>query len=584
MTILIILSISTVSLLSYHQYTLDLRSQFSKKNAQIIGLVSMNVNTYLDDLFRLSLSPYYNDAVMDALDKKVYGDEMKYLERLRIVEGFLDEMMIIPRSDILRVMIFTDEIYSSERIPMALATDVNYKSYSWYKNVMKAKAPIFLPAQLDQMVKHPKNKVFSVVNILRSTRNTDRILGVIKVDATYSGIESICSRINMGTGGGIYIIDENNQVLYSNMKNIPYDIFRKKLVPDSGYVIQKYGNESYLTNSTSIPRANWTIVSVSSLGEIYKTAAQTRRNSLLLAVLSTLLAVIIIAILARLLLKSFLSTVSLIRKVEKGDFSIRFPEEQKDEVGYLDSALNRMLTRINEMMDKNTLLAREVYEANYLQKEAQLKSLYNQIRPHFIYNTLNMISLLIQTGKSDKAVDNTNRLSSLLRGMTNWDKDIPLENELKLLDAYLGIQANRYEGRLTYAVDVDEAYYSCRIPALILQPIVENSVIHGCEHRREETVIRIWCEEQDNRIILGVEDNGGGIEPEALKKLTNKLETFASSEDNVNFSAKTGIGLCNVNRRIKIKYGSEFGLSIDSSFHQSTTVRIQLPATIKEAT
>lgn len=587
MTVLIILSVAFISFLSYLQYTSDLKEQFSNKNSQITGLVSLNVDTYLDDLFRLSLSPYYNDAVMDALDKRIYGDDIKYLERLRIVENFLDEMMIIPRNDILRVMIFTDEIYSSERIPMALNSKVNYKSFDWYKKVMQLQKPIFIPAQLDQMVKHPKNKVFSVVNILRSTRNTDRIIGVIKVDATYSGIESICSKINMGKDGGIYIIDGNNQIIYSNVKNLPFVAFYNNVKSSKKYVIQKYKNKSYLTNYTKIPRANWTIVSVSSLDEIYSAAAQTRNNAFVLAIICSVLALIILVILAKWLLEPFLYTIGLMKEVEKGDFKVSFPEIQDDEVGYLDASLNRMLSTINEMMDKNTELVKEVYESKYLQKEAHLKTLYNQIRPHFIYNSLNMISILIQSGRHDKAVDNINKLSSILRCMANCDKNVTLEYELNILEAYLGIQVSRYEGRLEYNIDVNKDLYSSLIPALILQPIVENSVIHGCENRREKTIIKIWSDENSSRIIINIEDNCQGMDEAELEKLKCKLDPNSTLNEEISSqtngtSTSTGIGLYNVNRRIKIKYGNEYGLTIESIKNKGTIVRITIPKDFKE--
>lgn len=578
--LLIMCSVSLVSFLSYRQYTRDLEEQSANKVQQIINLVSLNIDTYLDDLFRLSQSPYYNSNVIDALDRKIDDSDLKTLDRTRTVEGFLDEMMIIPRNDILRVFLLTDTIYKSERMNTALDTSIDYSSFQWYKEAMKTQKPIFVPAHLEQMVSHPKNIVFSVVNVVRSTRNTDRILGVIKVDANYSGIESICNKVDMGRKGGLFIIDENKNVIFSNIKNIPYDEFYDKLSKSNkSYITTKYDKDSLLLNSTKIARSNWTIIAVNSIDEININATRTRNIAFFMALICSTLAIVILVLFVKWFLRPLLSIVKQIREIQKGDLSVKFPQNQNDEIGYLGSSLNKMVSEINRMMDENTSLTKEIYEAKYLQKEAQINTLFNQIRPHFIYNTLNMISLLIQCGREENAIDNINKLSSILRGIANVDKDISVEQEINLLDAYLGIQNSRYEGRLKYSIDIDKTLYPYVIPALILQPVVENAVIHGCEARREETLIKVWSTEENGNIIFNIEDNGEGMSSENLQALRDKIDNYMAHEVELldTKNKGSGIGLVNVNRRIQIKYGREYGLFIESEIGKGTYVKIVLP-------
>jgi len=579
-TFLILFSIFLVSFLSYFQYTNDLKNQSAGKVQQIIELVSLNIDTYLDDLFRLSLSPYYNNDVLDALDKRLDDSDLKTLNRTRTIEGFLDQMMIMPRKDILRVYILSEDIYKSERINTALDTSIKYQEFQWYKDSIATEKPVFVPAHLEEMVKSPKNIVFSVANVVKSTRNTNRILGVIKVDANYSGIQTICNRVNMGQKGGLFIIDENKNIIFSSIDNAPYsDLFKKVVSSNKSYKTYKCNNDNLLVNSTKIIRSNWTIIAVNSLDEINSNATKTRNNAFLMALLCSTFAIFILMVFIKWFLKPLLYIVKDIRLIQNGDFSVIFPDYRNDEIGYLGSALNKMVTNINCMMDENTNLVKEVYEAKYLQKEAQINTLFNQIRPHFIYNTLNMVSLLIQCGRDDKAVDNINKLSSILRGMANWDKDITIEQEINLLDAYLGIQKSRYEDRLDYFIDIDSCFYQCVIPALILQPIAENAVIHSCEARREKTIIKIWSTEESDKLIFNVQDNGGGINSEALAALRAKLDNHVENKtDLIDLKSKTsGIGLVNVNRRIKIKYGKEYGLFIESEISHGTLVKIILP-------
>jgi two-component system sensor histidine kinase YesM len=578
--LLILFSIFLVSFLSYNQYTNDLKAQSSGKVQQIIELVSLNIDTYLDDLFRLSLSPYYNNDVIDALDKRLDDSDLKTLNRTRTIEGFLDQMMIIPRKDILRVYILSEDIYKSERINTALDTSIKYEEFQWYKDAITTQQPVFVPAHLEQMVKNPKNIVFSVANVVKSTRNTNRILGVIKVDANYSGIKTICNRVNMGQKGGLFIIDENKNIIFSSIDSSPYtELFKQVSTLNKPYKTYKYNNDNLLLNSTKILRSNWTIIAVNSLDEINSTAIKTRNHAFLIALLCSAFAIFILIVFVKWFLEPLLYIVKDIRLIQKGDLSVIFPDYRNDEIGYLGLALNKMVTNINSMMTENTNLVKEVYEAKYLQKEAQIYTLFNQIRPHFIYNTLNMISLLIQCGRDENAVDNINKLSSILRGMANWDKDITVEQEITLLDAYLGIQQSRYENRLEYFINIDNSLYPFVIPALILQPIVENSVIHVCEKRREKTIIKIWSIEESDNLIFNVQDNGEGISSEALETLRYKLENHVENKtDLLDLKSKiSGIGLVNVNRRIKIKYGKEYGLFVESDISSGTLIKVILP-------
>lgn len=588
-TLLILCSVSLVSLLSYFQYTRDFEKQSAKRIQQTLEQVSFNMDTYIDDLFRLSVSPYYNSRVMEALEDDSSGSEMEQLEKSRLVEDFLDEMMIIPRKDIIRVMIFTNNIYSGSRLRTNIDTNINFRGFSWYKDALKTPDPIFVPVHLEEIVKNPKYTVFSVVSQIRSTHNPDKVLGVMKVDANYSGIQTICSRVNLGTGGRLYIIDGNKNVIYpENAPLSSLDADSRQLLAQiggdsNGSFKVKLGKTAYLVNTTRIARSNWTIAAVNSVDELNKDAVRTRNIAFFLAVILSLSATLVFIFFSSGFLKPLLAIVKLMKKVQKGDLSVKYHQESYDEIGYLGSSFNAMVSKINEMFEENTLLVKQVYEAKLLQKEAQFNALYSQIKPHFIYNALNMISLSMQCGKYEKAVENINRLSSLLRGMANVDKEITLETEIGLLDSYLGIQSSRYEGRLEYSIDIDPGLYSYSIPALLFQPVIENSVIHGCESKKGKTVIKIFNTYENDNLIFHIQDNGNGIPQDRLLKLQEKINSLDDKTESVDSKGKrSGIGLVNVNKRIKIKFGDEYGIFITSQAGSGTLVRIVLPYKAKK--
>lgn len=584
--LLILCSVFLVSLLSYIRYTRDFEEQSARRVQQIIDQVSLNIDTYLDDLFRLSLSPYYSNAVMAALDRDVKDSEVEQLEKSRLIEDFLDEMMIIPRKDIIRVYILADSVYSSKRTQTGMDAKTDFKSFDWYREAVKTKEPVFVPVHVEQVDKDRDFKIFSIVRQLRSTKNSDKILGVIKVDANYTGIKAICDRVDMGQEGSLFIIDGNKNVIYpgSSHKKWADTLFGGLFVQMDGKsrtsFVTEIDNQKYRVNFSGIPRSNWTVIAVNSLGELNKKAVGTRNTAFLMAILCSVFAILILILYVKRFFNPLMTIVRLMKEVQKGNLSVRFDKAGNDEIGYLGSSFNTMVSNINEMLEQNTTLVKEVYETKLLQKEAQFNALYSQIRPHFIYNTLNMISLMIQCDKQEKAVENINKLSSILRSMANVDRETTVRTEMDLLDAYLSLQKDRYDGRLEYSVDIDPALLSTPVPALIFQPIVENAVIHGCEAKREKTCIRICGIKEGDATVFSIEDNGKGMSREALEALREKIEHpdkpgMAAGES---LDSRHGIGLVNVNRRIKIKYGQEFGLKIDSKPGEGTRVKILLPA------
>lgn len=571
-----------ISISLYNQYSLSLLEQSSMKAQQIVELSALNIETYLDDLYRLCLSPYYDQDVIDALDKSIDDSNLISLYRTRTIEDFLEQILIIPRQDILRVFIFTDKVYKGERLPSTIDNTQNYHDFDWYHKVMETREPILVSAHLEQIIKNPKKIVFSIVNVLRSTRNTDKILGVIKVDANYSSIKNICNQPNFGENGGIYIIDTNQQIIFSNMHNFSskeyIEMYETIEANHNKYKEISIGGNDYIINSAEIKDSNWTMIGVTSFNTINKKILIVRNRAFMIALICFIGSLLIISFYLYMFLHPLSDIISTIKKIQGGNLNVTFPITSKDELGYLAHSLNNMVSELQKMFEENHQLVSEIYEAKYLQKEAQINSLFSQIQPHFIYNTLNMISMLIQSKKYSEAVNNINKLSTMLRGLSNLDKDIRIATEIEFLDAYLSIQKNRYIDRLNYEISIDQSIYDNVIPALTLQPIVENSVIHGCEAKKETTLIRISSDITNDTITLIVEDNGVGMSHENLVALRTKLMNDNDTTIGIKLSEKgNGIALVNVNRRLQIKFGDNYGLVVDSKLNHGTTVRLSIP-------
>ncbi len=575
-SVLILVGISIISIILFNQYSESLMEQSSEKAQQVIELSAMNIETYLDELYRLSLSPYYNQDVIEALDKNIKDTDINTLYRTRTVEDFLEQMLIIPRQDILRVFIFTDEIFKGERMTSSIDSNQDYTKYKWYKEAIETGEPLLVSAHVEQIIKNPQNIVFSIVRTIKSTLNTDRVLGVIKVDANYTTIIDICDKIDFGDNGGVVIIDSDKQIIYSNVPNI--NLSNLNIDSQNHQKTYNFEGNDYLLNITKIKGSDWTMVGMTSIDTINQKILTVRTTAILTSVICSFLSIIIIYIYLNRFLLPLNRITKTIKQIQKGNLDVTFKVASNDELGDLADSLNNMVYELNNMFEENDKLAHQIYRSQYLQKEAQINFLFSQIQPHFIYNTLNMISIQIQSNSIDDAIRNINQLSIMLRGLSHLDKDIRIASEIEFLKAYLEIQKNRYLDRLDYSIDIDPEILDYIIPALSLQPIVENSVIHGCELKKELTTIKIYNKISKNSLILIVEDDGTGMNKTKLDNLNAKLTNNENLVEDLNPHDKSsGIGLVNVNLRLQIKYGKEYGISVSRKKNNGTKVLIKLP-------
>lgn len=572
-SVLIFASSILIISLGHIRFTFDYSKQAAEDMQQLIDQVSLNIDAYLDELVRLCLSPYYSTSVMDQLESKaVTGQEL--LDKRRDIENYLRQVMITPRKDVLRVYIFSDAVYSCARTGHSSVSET-YMQEPWYLDAITTDEYVYLPADTENQGSSAY-MVFSVAKRLCSLKDNKETVGVIRVDANYNGIKAVCDRVTINPNGALLITDSAGNLIYSNSK-LPKDISAAQIQavsPDSGYLTKTLNHTAYIMNSQMVSTTGWRVIAVNSQSEITKSAKATLLFNLILAMVLAGTGVAISACYVKNLLKPLYQTVNLMNQVQAGNLDVRASIQATDEIAYLNSAFNRMLEQIQDMLLQENRLTKQVYEAKYLQKQAQFDALYHQIQPHFLFNTLNTISLLIKCGRNADAVSGIDQLAVLLRGMTNANREIDLKSELKITESYLHLQKLRHDA-LTYEIqaqDVDLAYL---LPALTIQPLVENALIHGCEAKSGEIVIRICLAIMDDYLSVCVQDNGIGMEPEALHALQAKLAQC--DDENLEQDCSQNIGLVNIQRRIHLKFGSQYGIHIISKAGAGTTVTLLLP-------
>jgi two-component system sensor histidine kinase YesM len=254
--------------------------------------------------------------------------------------------------------------------------------------------------------------------------------------------------------------------------------------------------------------------------------------------------------------------------ITKNDLQALVSRENVDEITELGISFNIMTSKIRELLDA------KVREQENL-KKAELKALQAQINPHFLYNTLDTIVWMSEANQPQQVIEIVKALSSFFRIALSRGKDwIPIRQEIEHVRSYLLIQKIRYRDILDYEIEVDENILDGTILKLTLQPIVENALYHGIKNKRNGGSIRVRARKaSNNQVLLEVQDDGVGFTPYKLGKIR---EAFANDSDEI-LQRESGFGLGNVNKRIQLYYGKQYGLMIESQYQDGTCVTVAIP-------
>ena len=278
-----------------------------------------------------------------------------------------------------------------------------------------------------------------------------------------------------------------------------------------------------------------------------------------MGILCLLLGLLCAWLLSRYLSKPVNELDEAMKRVEKGDYAAELRSDREDEMGRLTASFNRMTREYRQNLERSVQREREL-------NETELSMMQAQLNPHFLYNTLDSIKWLGVTNGVPQVAAVASGLAVLLRAGISGDRLITLERELELLEKYLDIQSLRFEDRFAWEIDVDERFQHCIVPKLILQPLVENSIIHGVANM-DDGYIKLSAREKSGTLILSVQDNGVGIPQDVLDWLNDPDRDVPGGH----------LGLKNVDRIVRLYYGGDYGISAYSTPGEGSRVELRLP-------
>ena len=406
-----------------------------------------------------------------------------------------------------------------------------------------------------------------VVSIVRTVPGTAEKRW-LSLDLSFTELAATISNVGIGQHGYCYLMDERGNMVYHPQQQLLYAGLKKEeagrlaCLGDGTYV-----EDTVIYSVQRVPNSPWRVVGVSYIDEtVNESFWQMARIAVATAALIFAAALAVGWVLSRLLSRPLQQLENAMEAFEQdADHFVFCAMRGTREVQNLSDSFGHMVGRIQRLM--NTVREEEI-----VLRKTELKALQAQINPHFLYNTLDSISWMCEQGKNAEAVVMVNALARLFRiSISKGHELIPIRSEVQHAQSYLQIQSVRYKEQFSYHFDVQEDCTEYLCNKITLQPIIENAIYHGVNGLVDEGHIEIRVRAEGEDVLFTVEDNGVGMEPEQIE------EIFRRKPD-----GKSGIGIKNVNDRLKIWFGDAYGITIESVPDEGTKVTVRMPKVREE--
>lgn len=563
-------------LISYFRTTEILTNDFIENNNSILKLISRNFENYMEqvDEFSLTLRMDVAGKFMKLLPLEDYSYEN---------ENYIDEQvvnMFNARQDIEELRLYIPasrhDMYISRSYPKI---NVNHfadlSEEEWYKKSIVGKYYRFIePAETmnGNQAATNRKKVFFTFHRALINIPDQKPLGVVSITFNHNQINKMIRSEYTQNGEILCLYDRNDQPIYSTDMKAVDPAYLKGLFEGkpgngfSGSMKVKIDKQDYLAVYAASDNLEWKAVKLIPIDMINKKVRETRNISFLIGLIFILLFVTLIIFLSNLITGSLRRLSKQMDKVGHGNFKVKAAVTGNDEIAHLAQKFNFMVEQIDGLVN-------EKYMAQISEKTARLKALEAQINPHFLYNSLQAISSKAVMGGMKDISRMIEAMAYNLRYCIKGGDMVLVSNEIEHIENYLILHKARFEDRLTVEILVEEGMPDIVIPKLSIHTLVENSIKHCLEMMTESILIKIHTYAENGHIIVSVTDDGPGMTPERLQQVLKEIDDPRWLE-----KPEESIGLKNLNARLKLLYGSEASLAIDSGQGRGTEIKIVLPA------
>ena len=556
--------IITVISLSYTRQSVFENSSLYTQT--IIQQMNQNIDSYIDYMENTSYLVSSNEDVQ----KYLFGDTADPEARDRILSQF--ETILDSRSDILNLGIIAENgrmlINNGQRLTNQ---DLDIHSQEWYTNALEGRESVYLTSSHVQHIISGERPW--VITLSRGIRNKEMGTGqekegVFFIDLNYSAISELCDQSMVGNQGYAFIVDADGNIVYHPQQQQLYNELQTEnidLVMHAGSDIVTWGdgiNKKMYSISRS-EKTGWTVVDCVRVEELLRRSNEAQSIYVLVAIGLMAVALFFSRFVAKSITLPIQRLCDSMERVQEGDFSVSdIVVDSENEIGSLTKSFNVMTQRIHELMAQNI-------REQEAKRKSELKALQSQINPHFLYNTLDSIIWMAEGKKNEEVVLMTASLARLLRqSISNEDELVSIGQEIEYARGYLTIQKMRYKDKLEFWIEVEPSILNIRLIKLVLQPVIENAIYHGLKYKESRGLLLVKGFMKNGNAVLQVIDDGVGMDQETLDHIYERHKVDYHSN---------GVGIYNVQKRLQLYYGNEYGIVYESKPGEGTTATITIP-------
>ncbi len=543
-----------------------LSSQFQatiqQENEAMVRQINRSVDSYLRTIMKLSDSLYYGviknaDLSSDSVNREfilLYDNNKDYVSNIALLSKDGELLEAVPAA--------------------RLKTGLDVTEETWFQNTLERTDNLhFSTPHVQYIFDNYENQYRWVITMSRAveiTNGTSTDQGVLLIDISYDSLQELMKHVSLGNNGYVYMIGSEGELIYHpKMQLIDSGLAQENLQQAASYrdgnYKEWYEEDERNVTVKSVGYTGWKIIGITPEQGLILNNLKTNLFLVFVAALFLFILVLINAYISSRITTPIHKLEKSVNELEAGHLDAPVYQGGSYEIRHLGRSIGDMAKRIQTLMD-------DIVAEHESKRKSEFDTLQSQINPHFLYNTLDIIVWMIENEQKDEAVKVVTALARFFRiSLSKGKSIITVRDEVEHVRNYLMIQQKRFKNKFIYRIETEPDVLGLASLKLMLQPLVENAIYHGMEFMDGDGEIRVQVYLENGDLWFSIQDNGLGMTQEQVERLLSDHPYVASSRG-------SGIGVKNVNERIRLYFGEKYGLCIESEPDEGTRILIHLPA------
>jgi two-component system sensor histidine kinase YesM len=539
-----------------------LRRQAVDSAARVLDIISQNITSIVENVENISSYMIYDNQFRKYFTYRFGDGEQDEFNSLQDSIHAFSAFQVISKG-------YLDSIQlegTNGNAPLTIGDQIEGDENEWVREAMAAQGRFIWSTAypVKSLWTGDREYVISLFRQIKDVNDINKTIGFVRIRLSEKALYSLISSKGFSRPvGSAFMVDDHGEIISHQDPSavgglVQEPILLEQMAKGKNLISFSNTSDQYVIIARKIPRTNWYVVAKVDEWEIVKNLDAIRTSIKGMIVFSTMMGIMALAGFYWFIIRPILALTEITMQVEQGHFDIQAPVESHDEIGRLSLHFNKMVRTIQRLIDTK-------YKLEIQHKEAEFKALQNQIDPHFLYNTLDTIHW---TARIEHAMETSTlivALSKMFRiSLSQGKMYIPLKQELDYVNYYLILQKKRLMFELKYVIHTEDHLNDVLVPKKLIQPLVENCILHGFQDPPEAGTIQICCTSNQGCLNIDVLDSGRGFEPELMK-------TYITEETD------NGFALRNIQKRIALLFGEGYGLEFFSGGGAGARVRITIP-------